>query len=223
MRHMGKINLLITNANGKFTAREVLIFRKAAKAAEDFISDTFEFDYDVDIIITTPTYHIGTILEDGIGGRTYTSHFIIIVVDKQQAKITEDVLFETMCHEMSHSLRWEKVPEYADTLFQNMVLEGLAVVLEEKALLDTKRRRKQHFLEVVQQTDQATINTIISRLKDKFDGKQYDHEKIFFTGDDKIPRWAGYRLGYHLVKKYLEATGSTVNQATLASYSDFEK
>jgi len=220
---MGKINLLIANANDKFTDDEVNIFQKAVKTAEAFISANFDFDYNVDVLMTAPVHLLPTIPEDGITGRTYTSHFIIVVVDKQQAEISEDIVFETICHEMSHSLRWEKLPEYGDTLFKDMIFEGLAIVLEEKALTDTQRKHRQYFFEAVQETDQAMIDDITSQLKDRFNSGQYDHQKVLFTGDDKLPRWAGYRLGYYLVKKYLEVTGSTINEATLTSYSKFEK
>lgn len=37
---------------------------------------------------------------------------------------------------------------------------------------------------------------MIAVLKDRFEDKSYDYNKIFFTGDDVLPRWAGYRLGY---------------------------
>lgn len=220
---MGKIHPLIANANAKFTGDEVGIFQKAAKAAEAFISNNFIFDYEVDILVTAPTYLLPTIPEDGITGRTYTSHFIIVVVDKQQTKITEDIVFETICHEMSHSLRWEKVPEYGDTLLKDMILEGLAIVLEEKAMLDTRRKHRQYFLSTVQETNQGLIDDITSQLKDTLNSGQYDHQKVLFTGDDNLPRWAGYRLGYYLVKRYLEKTDSTINEATFASYGDFEK
>jgi uncharacterized protein YjaZ len=220
---MGKINLLIANANDTFTTGEVSVFQKAAKTAEDFISANFDFDYNVDIVITTPSYQLHTVPEDGISGRTYTSRFIIIVIDKQQANITEGSVFETICHEMSHSLRWEKLPEYANTLFDGMILEGLAVVLEEKAVTETKRQHIQHFLQAMQKTDQAMADGIISQLKDQFDSNQYNYDKIFYTGDDKLPRWAGYRLGYYLVKDHLKKTGSTISEATIASYGSFEK
>jgi len=220
---MGKINLLIANADGTFTDGEVVVFQKAAEAAESFISKNFEFDYEVDIVVTTPSYLMSTIPEDGISGRTYTSRFIIIVIDKQESEITEDIVFETMCHEMSHSLRWEKVPEYANTLFKNMILEGLAVALEERAMSDTKRQHTQHFLKTMQETDEATISGIVSQLKGRFDDSRYDHETIFYTGNDKLPRWAGYRLGCYLVKKHLGITGNTIKRATLASYGEFEE
>ena len=75
----------------------------------------------------------------------------------------------------------------------------------------------------MQETNQAMIDDITAQLKDEFNSGQYDHQKVLFTGDDTLPRWAGYRLGYYFVKKYLETTGSTINEATLASYGDFEK
>lgn len=39
-----------------------------------------------------------------------------------------------MCHELAHSLRWEKVQEYAETMFNDMILKVLAVILEEEAM-----------------------------------------------------------------------------------------
>ena len=211
---MSKIYLHIANANQNFTARELSILKNAAKKAEAFISAIFQqFDYEVDIIITTPSFILPTIAEDGIAGKTLHSRLIVLSIDKQQRKISEDFVFETICHEISHSLRWEKLPEYAETMFDVMILEGLAVALEEEAMVETGRQDKQFFLKEIQKTPQAEI--------DKFEGKVYDYNKIFFTGDDILPRWAGYRLGYYFVKQYLRQTDQNIVQATLASYKDF--
>ena len=189
--------------------------------AEQYLLKSFPLDYDIDIIITPPSLLLSTIAEDGIAGRTYSSSFVVLVIDKQQAEINEDIVFETICHEMSHSLRWEKVPEYANTLFKNMILEGLAVVLEEKALLDTNKESKQFFLSTVQDTDQKMIDNIIGVLESEFSNEHYDYERIFISGDEKLPRWAGYRLGYHFVKMFLHEKNVSIEQATLASYKSF--
>ena len=133
---MSKIHLHIANSNQNFTTRELSILKNAAKKAEVFISAIFQqFDYEVDIIITTPSFILPTIAEDGIAGKTLHSRLIVLSIDKQQRKISEDFVFEIICHEMSHSLRWEKLPEYAETMFDGMILEGLAVVLEEEAMV----------------------------------------------------------------------------------------
>ena len=39
-----------------------------------------------------------------------------------------------MCHELAYSLHWEKVPEHTETIFDGIILEGMAVVLEEEAM-----------------------------------------------------------------------------------------
>lgn len=219
---MGKINLLVANASEAFTSEEVSLFERAAKAAQDFISHTFEFNYDVDVVITAPSYLMVTIPEDGITGRTYTSRLIIIVINKEQSEINEDIVFETICHEMSHSLRWEKVPEYASTLFQGIILEGLAIALEEKAMLESNRSSTQFFLKTMQETDTDMIKDIISKLHNEFDNERYDYDTIFYTGNQSLPRWAGYRLGYHFVMKYLKESGESIESATLASYNTFK-
>jgi len=218
---MGKINLLIANANQKFTDNEIATIKKATLFAEKFIADNFNFDYEVDLVITAPSFLMSTIPEDGISGRTYNSQLIILVVDKQQREITEDIVFETICHEMSHSLRWEKLPEYSKTLFDGVILEGLAIVLEEKAMNDTGRMQRQFFFEEMQSTNQAAIDDIISQLGSSMESEQYDYDTIFYTGNNVLPRWAGYRLGYYFVKKHLQETDTTIFEATLASYSDF--
>lgn len=218
---MGKLNLHIANANEKFTKLEIATIKNATISAEKFISDNFNFDYDVDLVVTAPSLLLNAIPEDGVGGRTYNSHLIVLVIDKQQKTVSESVVFETICHEMSHSLRWEKLPEYSRTLFDGMILEGLAVVLEERAMETYEDDEKQLFLKEVQGTSKSTIDSIISYLVDSMQSEQYDYDTIFYTGNDTIPRWAGYKLGYYFVKKHLKESGSTVFEATLDSYSKF--
>ena len=219
---MSKIHIHIANANQTFTNAEITILKNATQKAEGFISATFtQFDYEVDVIIATPSFILPTIAEDGIAGKTLHSRLIILSLDKNQHEISEGFIFETICHEMSHSLRWEKLPEYAETMFDGMILEGLAVALEEEAMIKTGRQDKQFFLKEIQETPRAEIDKMITVLKDKFEDKIYDYNKIFFAGDDILPRWAGYRLGYYFVKQYLHQTDQDIVQATLASYKDF--
>lgn len=218
---MGKINLLVANASQNFTDIELGIFQTATTKAEKFVADSFAFDYDVDLIIATPSFLLPTIPEDGISGRTYHSRMIIVVIDKEQRTISEDIIFETICHEMSHSLRWEKLPEYSKTLFDGMILEGLAIVLEEKAMEVSGRRDGQFFLKEMKSVTQVEIDQMIAKLNAHFGDEQYDYDTVFYTGNDTLPRWAGYKLGYYFVRKHLEKTDQTIEQATLASYREF--
>lgn len=218
---MSALNVLIDNAGNVFTEDDILIFRAAARDAEAFVADHFTLDYPIDVVMTSPSDLMHTIPEDGITGKTHHSRHIAIAIDTKQAPINHDIVFETICHEMSHSLRWEKLPERATTLFKGMILEGLAVVLEETALAETGRRKQQFFLMQMQSTTQEMTDAMIARLKNDFDAQQYDYDTIFYTGDETLPRWAGYRLGYYFVKQHLQTTGSSIYDATLASYHDF--
>lgn len=80
---MSKVHLHIANANQNFTAREFSILKNAAKKAEAFISAIFQqFDYEVDIIITTPSFILPTIAEDGIAGKTLHSRLPYCAVNR---------------------------------------------------------------------------------------------------------------------------------------------
>ena len=54
---MSKLRLHIANANQTFTDAEIAIFKNTAQQAETFVSSEFaQFDYEVDVIITTPSF-----------------------------------------------------------------------------------------------------------------------------------------------------------------------
>ena len=63
---------------------------------------------------------------------------------------------------------------------------------------------------------------ILEEFRDQLDSKYYDYNTIFFTGNDKLPRWSGYSLGYYLVKKYLEKTNKKIEDAFADKYAEFK-
>lgn len=223
---MSNINLLIANSDQYFTGEELEIIRAATDEAEVFIADRFDFDYKLDLVVVSPSFMLSTIPEDGIVGRTYSSRLVGVALNKQEAPISKDITFETICHEMSHSMRWQKLPEYACSLFDESIMEGLAVALSIESMQATNRRDRSFFLRTMIDTDQKMIDEIIAQLDDKFYDRKYNYyntvyPEIFYTGNDKLPRWTGYRLGYYFVKEYLEQSDTTIQQATLASYDAF--
>ena len=64
---------------------------------------------------------------------------------------------------------------------------------------------------------------IFEKLCDQLESKSYDYEMILFNGNDELPRWAGYSLGYYLVKRYLERTGKKIEKAFFDNYADFRE
>src|SRR5690606_31070835 len=83
LKIMGKINVLIANATHQFSMEDRVIISEAVKDAEIFINESFEFDYDVDVVVTAPSFLMKTIPEDGISGRTYNSRLIVLVINKE--------------------------------------------------------------------------------------------------------------------------------------------
>lgn len=80
--------------------------------------------------------------------------------------------------------------------------------------------KKQFFLEEVQKSYPEQAKEILSVLSGDLNATTYDYNTIFYTGNEVLPRWAGYKLGYYLVRKYLERSGSSIVEATFDGYKD---
>ncbi len=213
---MSKINLFVTNANDILKDQENMI-KKAVKTAEQYAFNALKIDWDIDLIVTS---HIPSIVipEDGVGGRTHWCDLIEVCIDKDT--ITENKLSEMIAHELCHAARWGKNDEYMQTLFDGIINEGIATYFE--SVFVKNRKTKQFFLETVTNRNDETNEKILNILKDQFDNEHYDYNTIFFSGDDSLPRWSGYSLGYYLVKKYLEKTNKTIEDAFTDKYSNFK-
>ena len=212
---MGKINLLIANANDNLSGKLALI-KKAIKTAEDYTFGRLDINWDIDVLVTTRIYDI-IIPEDGVGGRTITSDFIELSINND---VTETKLAEMLVHELCHAARWGKNGEWADSLFKNLICEGLAVYFEKE--FASSNVEKQFYLETVISRSKEDNQKILERLQNSLDSNSYDYDAIFFNGNESLPRWAGYSLGLHLVEQYLAKTGKTIPEAYADNYSNFK-
>ena len=86
---MGKINLLLTEANGNLSNKKKLI-TNAIKAAEEYAFPKLKIDWDIDILVTNRIQM--TIPENGAGGYTFFADFIQISIDDEKA--TENLISE---------------------------------------------------------------------------------------------------------------------------------
>ena len=213
---MNKINLFITEANGNLSNKRPLILN-AIKKAEEYTFPKLKIDWNIDVVITNRVYEF-VIPEDGVGGRTYASDFILISINED--KITENILAETLVHELCHAARWGKNDERINTLFDGMISEGIATYFESEFVKD--KTEKQLFLKTVVERSNEENEKIYEELKGQFKNEGYDYQIIFFNGNNKLPRWSGYSLGYLIVKKYLEKSGKTIEEAFADKYADIE-
>lgn len=213
---MNKINLFITEANENLSDKKELILN-AVKKAEGYVFPKLKIDWDIDVVITNRVYEF-VIPEDGVGGRTYASDFILISINED--KITENILAETLVHELCHAARWGKNDEWMNTLFDGMISEGIATYFESEFVKD--KSEKQLFLKTVVERSDEENEKIHEELESQLKNERYDYQTIFFNGNDKLPRWSGYSLGYLTVKKYLEKSGKTIEEAFADKYADIE-
>ena len=213
---MNKVNILLTEANGNLSGSREMIM-DAIKAAEEYVFPKLKVNWDIDLLITNRLYDI-IIPEDGVGGHTRTSDFIEFAINEEKA--TEDLISEMVAHELCHAARWGKNDEWIIALFDGMISEGIATYLEAEFIKD--REEKTVFIKTILERTDDENKKILEELRDQLDSNYYDYDTIFFNGNDKLPRWCGYSLGYYLVKKYLEKTNKRIEDAFADRYAEFK-
>ena len=213
---MSKINLFITESNKNLSKQKDIIIA-AVKRAEEYVFLKLKINWDIDVVVTNRAYEL-IIPEDGVGGRTYASDFILIGIDEE--KFTGNLLTEILVHELCHAARWGKNDERMNTLFDGMVNEGIATYFEAEFIKSAPE--KQFFLKTVTERSDEENEKIYEELRNELENETYDYQTIFFNGNEKLPRWSGYSLGYYIVKKYLEKSGKKIEEAFADKYADIE-
>lgn len=212
---MNKVNILLTEANGNLLDKREII-KTAVKKAEKYVFPKLKIDWDIDILVTNRIPMI--IPENGAGGFTFSADFIRINIDDEKA--TENLISENVVHELCHAARWGKNDEWIKSLFDGLLFEGLACVLEDE--FANNNPEKTLFIKTILERSDEENEKILAVVRDKLDSNEYNYDEIFFNGNDKLPRWAGYSLGYYLVKKYLEKTNKRIEDAFADRYADFK-
>ena len=106
------------------------------------------------------------------------------------------------------------------SLFDGIINEGIATYFEAEFIKN--RNERTIFIKTILGCSNEENEKILDQLRDRLDSNEYDYNAIFFTGNNKLPRWSGYSLGFYLVKKYLEKTGKTIEEAFADKYVDFK-
>ena len=210
---MNRINILLTEANGNLLDKKEMT-KTAVKTAEKYVFPKLKIDWDIDVLVTNRIPMI--IPENGAGGFTFSADFIRINIDDEKA--TENLISENVVHELCHAARWGKNDEWIKSLFDGLIFEGLACVLEDE--FASNNSEKTLFIKTILERSDEENEKILAVVRDKLDSNEYNYDEIFFNGNNKLPRWAGYSLGYYLVKKYLEKTNKRIEDAFDDKYAD---
>ena len=95
-KNMSKINVLLANANGNLDEIKDTILT-AVKEVESYAFSKLKIDWNIDVVVTDSAYSI-IIPEDGVGGQTYASNFIVSALDLKSMSIPR--FKEMLAHEI---------------------------------------------------------------------------------------------------------------------------
>lgn len=153
---------------------------------------------DVDVVISDDPK--GAIPEIGICGRAENAQRITISLDpasRYLQKNFKEVFGSALAHELYHCMRW-RTRGREETLLEAMVSEGLADVFATEIT-------NGYMPLWIDALAKAQIKTFGERARKEYYNADYDRALWFFgSNSSEIPRWTGYSLGFHLVKKFFE-------------------
>lgn len=135
--------------------------------------------------------------EIGIGGYNPAAQELILAIDANFSDLDatlEENLIPQLAHEIHHAKRRRSVG-YGNTLLEAMVTEGLA---DHFSIELTGIAPPPWTTAITGDELQSWIETAGT-----FWNQPYDHSAWFAGTDPNIPRWAGYSIGFELVKNYL--------------------
>lgn len=150
--------------------------------------------------------------EFGFGAITYSPNLLYISVDSRACtkKVITEEFGAMVVHELNHVARlaklnienWDEV-----TFLEDAIQEGIAVLFQE--LLYPKSAL------YINNDVMDDIDGWIGKAKKIYNKKRNDYDRDgWFFGSKTLPRWAGYTIGYHLVKKYYNSNKITLQKLT---------
>jgi uncharacterized protein YjaZ len=136
--------------------------------------------------------------EIGMGGFNPNPNEVLISIDASYESIKTSLgvnFIPQLAHEIHHAKRRRSVG-YGNTLFQAVVSEGLA----DHFSIEIAGINPPPWSLALQNDD---LPAWIETAGMSWDEPSYDHDAWFVGTDPEIPRWAGYAIGFELVKNYL--------------------
>lgn len=146
-----------------------------------------------------------TVAETGVHGYAPLAHWVQLSVTPEHPAFQANWRAElrgTLAHELHHCRRWQG-PGYGTTFLEVLVTEGLAQHNE----LEERGGPPPYALAHID------LPELAARAEPLLDRADFGFAAWFYGSEAKgLPRWAGYALGYELVREYLSAQGGTAAQ-----------
>lgn len=190
------VNNFVLIAGGRLGKYKNRILENADESAEIIGKKIPLTDVDV-VFYDNPSLVIPHI---GIGGYTQNANLVFMPLNpefKYFEKTINEEIARALPHELHHCARLKSVG-YGDTLLKAMITEGLAdhfelqITNKKPQAWDTALTAKQ-------------FSVMKKRAEKEYRNKNYNHAEWFFGSNERrIPKWAGYTIGFNLVGEYLK-------------------
>lgn len=153
----------------------------------------------------------------GIGGVALSSQRVELYLDAAHDSLTniiKDELPSVLAHEVHHTQRMKtRLP--SDTLLQYLILEGLACHFEKNF---NGGQTPSLFADIKNNDWKA----MYQYMKPKLHSNSYSFDDYFLNQkEDGLPKYAGYWVGYNLVKDYLDRTNKSEIEILDSKAEDF--
>ena len=194
-------NLHILKATGRLGIFETAIQHGFEKGLEKVKVKLNLPNVDV-VVADNPS---AAIPETGVGGFAPSAHLVYINIDPDHLNLQEIIgkeIESTLAHELHHCARWQTIG-YGKTLLEAVVSEGLADHFD----IEVNGGMPKPWSVAVQGLE---LEKIKEMAKADFSNINYNHQAWFFGSEsERIPRWAGYSIGFEMVKNYKIKSGRT--------------
>ena len=157
-----------------------------------------------------------TIPETGAGGFSPHPHLISIYLDAHSPQFLEkmtETLARTLTHEMHHASRSIVFPWKNPSLLESFITEGLADHFD----LEVNGGEPYPWSIAL---DEEKILSFIEEAK-SLDWTKPGGDYHAWNFSKRYPKWAGYSIGFYLVKKYKEKTGKSAAELVHAPAEEF--
>ncbi len=130
---------------------------------------------------------------EGSSGFCTNHNCILILVNLET--FNKIAIMNTFAHELAHSLNKYYNMGYM-SIGEGLVFDGVAENFRE-TFIDNRRSK------IVSSISKKDAEKLIEDIKPILKSRKFnDYYEVFF-GKGKYPLWAGYSIGYYLIKKYL--------------------
>ena len=144
----------------------------------------------------------------GVGARTTSDHSLLFYFDPKNPNFRVEFVIHGLVHECLHPSRL-RMPQWQLTLLECMITEGIADHFMIEVLKCEQPAWSRALTEKEIHQYMVKVKPILFMRYDswteEFTEKYFVPWMFGRTGDDPIPGWTGYTLGWRIVENYLKA------------------